>query len=298
MRQFVGQFFWVSTPLSSYVVEGDDSLYAGWQVNVYTITFDRNPGVSLDNEYSYGATNALAFAPGWTFNGFTFLGWAPDSSAKTAATSFTVTGNETLFAIWETAPGATFGPFPDLVKNLSTGKFTLVNPTTNSTGAITYNASCAGKVKVVGNVVTLVSAGNCVITASVAAAPNFGSASVSMNLRITPLIVAKKVFKLSRSVYFKGDSSLLTPTANSILRDIFRVLKGKKNIVISVRGWVKETPDKSYDMSLSNRRAGKIVNSLRTLYAIKGQYSHRGFGISPENNYISRRADIIVTYTN
>jgi outer membrane protein OmpA-like peptidoglycan-associated protein len=286
-----------STALSSYVVEGDDALYAVWQITIYTITFDRNPGASLDNQYNYGATNALTFSPGWTLDGFTFLGWSTDANANTAATAFTVTGNETLFAIWALAPAATFGPFPDLVKNLSIGKFTLVNPTTNSTGTITYQASCAGIVKVVGKVVTLVSAGNCVITATVAAAPNFGRASVSMNLRITPLVVVQKVFKLSRSVYFKGDSSVLTPTANSIMQEIFRILKGKKNIAISVKGWVKETPDKSYDISLSNRRAGNIVNYLRNLLGIKGKFTHRGFGISPENNYTSRRADITVTYT-
>ena len=287
-----------STPLESYVVEGNDSLYAVWEITIYTITFDRNPGASLDNQYNYGATNALSFAPGWTLAGFTFLGWSTDANAKTAATSFTVTGDETLFAIWQVAPAATFGKFPDLVKNLAIGKFTLVNPTTNSPGMITYKASCAGIVKIVGKVVTLVSAGNCVITATVAAAPNFGRASVSMNLRITPKVVTLKQFKLNRSVFFKGDSSVLTPTANAILSEIFNILRGKKNIVVSVKGWVKETPDKSYDISLSNRRAGNIVNSLRNLFGIKGQYVHKGYGISPENNYTSRRADIEITYTN
>jgi outer membrane protein OmpA-like peptidoglycan-associated protein len=119
-----------------------------------------------------------------------------------------------------------------------------------------------------------------------------------MNLRVTPVVVSQKQFKLNRSVYFKGDSSVLTPTARAILLEIFNVLKGKKNIVITVKGWVKETPDKSYDISLSNRRAGNIVNTLRNVLGIKGQYDHRGYGISPENNYTSRRADISITYTN
>lgn len=294
---------WATSPdalaaLDTYVVEGDDSLYAVWQIVSYTITFDRNPGSSLSNQYNYGSTNALTFAPGWTLAGFTFLGWSTDANAKSAATSFIVTGDETLFAIWQTAPAATFGPFPDLVKNLSIGKFTLVNPTTNSPGTITYKATCAGIVKIVGKVVTLISAGTCVITATVSAAPNFGRASVSMNLRVTPVVVSQKQFKLNRSVYFKGDSSVLTPTARAILLEIFNVLKGKKNIVITVKGWVKETPDKSYDISLSNRRAGNIVNTLRNVLGIKGQYDHRGYGISPENNYTSRRADISITYTN
>ncbi len=431
---------------TSYTVIDNAVLYAVWQINSYTITYDKNQGLTANQNYNFGATNALDFANPWTRAGYTFVGWSINQYANLADTSFVVTSNETLFAVWQVSTAATAGGFPNQVKSITLGQYTLVTPTTNSPGTITYSASCVGVATVSGNKVTFLAAGVCQITATIAAAPGFGETTISMTLTITPAVVYvpvtpttgntptitpdpdatikveyktpegkvtvastnstdpnenwslalrgidpsgkttplnnKKqlefvpgskaaasgtgfmpgttvllfigtsslgtasvgangtfttarlipqsltsgflllqvngvtvdnglrsvsvpvVFKrlttgvLNKSVYFLGDSPKVTGQGGRILQDIWSQLKGKKNIVVTVSGWVKETADKSYDLRLSMQRAQNMVHVLRDIYRIKATYSFRGFGISPENTEKSRRADISVTYSN
>jgi hypothetical protein len=41
-----------------------------------------------------------------------------------------------------------------------------------------------------------------------------------------------------------------------------------------------------------------MVHVLRDIYKIKAKFSYKGYGISPEGTDKSRRADIVVTFTN
>jgi uncharacterized repeat protein (TIGR02543 family) len=415
-------------------------------LNSYTITYDKNPGSTEDSSYNYGATNALNFTALWSRDGFAFLGWSIDSTATVADSTYIVTGDATLYAVWEVSSAATFGSFPDRTISVTVGHYTFVAPSTNSSGVISYSTTCSPDViSISGSVVTFVRDGICEITATIAAAPGFGAASISMTLTITPEVVyvhpvtpptpttptvtgstgsltleykkpqgevkltstssadpnenwnlvlhgtdsngkvtpldAQKrleftqgnkaatsgsgfmpntivllfigttelgtvvtdengafsasffiprsqvsgvrimqvtgitnnnvlravslpvVFRnagglIVKAVYFVGDSPKVTGHGGMVLRAIWALLKGKKNIVIVVSGWVKETADKSYDIRLSRERAQNMVHVLRDIFKIKATYSYKGYGISPENTDKSRRADIVVTFKN
>ncbi|GHU63722.1 hypothetical protein AGMMS49983_07820 [Clostridia bacterium] len=100
----------------------DADLYAVWQKNavpptpdVYTVTYHGNGGqtsISDDNSYTPGEVVAVKFSPTPEREAYTFLGWSEDQSAAGAAytadgaTTFTITQNVNLYAVWQenTAP--------------------------------------------------------------------------------------------------------------------------------------------------------------------------------------------------
>ena len=91
-----------TTALSSYTVSSSTTLYAVWQINTYTITYNKNDGsgTTSNQTYDYNSTGALAYDPSWTRAGYTFAGWATTSGATTALGSYTVTGSAILYAVW------------------------------------------------------------------------------------------------------------------------------------------------------------------------------------------------------
>lgn len=80
------------------------TLYAQWQVNSYTVTFDANGGtVSTSTvDVSYGSTYSSMPTP--TRTGFTFTGWytaASGGTKVTTSTEMTSTKDHTLYAQWK-----------------------------------------------------------------------------------------------------------------------------------------------------------------------------------------------------
>ena len=435
-----------TAPATSYTVTADAELYAVWQIEAFTITYDKNTGATEDASFEYGDVSALNHTTAWSRYGFRFVGWSIDPNATEADSSFMVTGSTTLYAVWVVADPASLSEFPNRTKSVTIGSYTLVPPTSNSQGVVTYSANCPGVAIVIGNVVSFLAPGVCQITATVADAPGFSANSITMILTITPAIIyipvtpptgsgptitpdpnsnlyleykkpqgkvtltstngsdpnenwtlilrgldkkgkvtpldAHKrlefesgnkaatsgtgfmpgttvgvflgtkrlgnvltndtgsftaaftipqsikrgilviqvngitnnntvrsvslpvVFKgiglneLKKAVYFLGDSPKVTGHGGMVLQAIWALLKGKKNIVVNVSGWVKETADKSHDIKLSYQRAQNMVHVLRDIYKIKAKYSYKGYGISPEGTDKSRRADIVITFTN
>ncbi len=92
------------------LADEDVVLYAVWEANVYTISYDANGGTGSmdDGEFSYGTVGALS---GNTFEktGHTFLGWALsangeavyDDGVSVADLCSVNNGNVTLYAVWE-----------------------------------------------------------------------------------------------------------------------------------------------------------------------------------------------------
>ena len=71
-------------------VTGDMTLYAGWSINQYTITFDTAGGSAIDPIIQdYGTTINAPAAP--TKTGYTFTGWEPELPATMPAKVMTVT---------------------------------------------------------------------------------------------------------------------------------------------------------------------------------------------------------------
>lgn len=84
-----------------YTPSGSVTLYAIWTPNDYVITYNRNDGsgTTATQTLSYGNSTALSFNPGWTRTGYNFAGWASTNNGS-ALTSYTVTGTDSLYAVW------------------------------------------------------------------------------------------------------------------------------------------------------------------------------------------------------
>ena len=90
-----------------------DDLFAVWEVNKYTVKFDKNAeeanGTMADQSFEYDEEKALT-ANAFTRSGYEFLGWSEDASATTATYTDTQTvknltaekdGEVTLYAVWK-----------------------------------------------------------------------------------------------------------------------------------------------------------------------------------------------------
>ena len=91
-------------------INQDMTLYAAWNANTYTITYNANGGTGEPTPQSYTyapneTINLSSTKP--TRNGYTFLGWSLSSTATSAsysagqAWSRSNTANYTLYAVWK-----------------------------------------------------------------------------------------------------------------------------------------------------------------------------------------------------
>ena len=81
-------------------VTGDITLYAKWNINSYTVSFDSNGGSSVAAQsVTYNTAASKPADPSMT--GYTFAGWFTDKDCKTAYDfNSKVTGDITLYAKW------------------------------------------------------------------------------------------------------------------------------------------------------------------------------------------------------
>jgi uncharacterized repeat protein (TIGR02543 family) len=109
-----------------------------------------------------------------------------------------------------------------------------------------------------------------------------------------PPVVGPK--KLTITVYFKGDSAVLTAATKTALKKLsIQARAYGRASAITIIGRVKETNDKSYDMRLSKQRATNVAAYLKKL-GVNGTYKVIAAGISPENKAISRRVDGVLVW--
>ena len=110
-------------------VSGNMTLYAKWNINQYTVTFNTNGGSDVDFlSVDYGDTVTKPADP--TRDGYTFAGWYSDESLATAWNfeTDTVSKDTTLYAKWTEIPTYTV-----TVAASSHGSVT-VNPTSAAAG--------------------------------------------------------------------------------------------------------------------------------------------------------------------
>ncbi len=90
----------------AFTTNADTTLYAVWKANTYTVSYNANGGTNAPNAQIKTHDVALTlFSTIPTRDGYTFLGWATNSSTTTATyqagDSFTANANTTLYAVWE-----------------------------------------------------------------------------------------------------------------------------------------------------------------------------------------------------
>ena len=102
----------------SDIVANSTNLYAIWQINKYTITFNRNSsdnsikinGESTENYHITEKYLENVALPAATRNGYTLLGWSENptdttvDASGTVGTTVTITEDKTYYAIWEANP--------------------------------------------------------------------------------------------------------------------------------------------------------------------------------------------------
>ena len=90
---------------SSFAPTDDVTLYAVWQRNTYTVSFDANGGAGAPAaQTKTHGTGLVLSSTEPTRSGYSFAGWAVTSTATAAAyapgATYTVDANVTLYAVW------------------------------------------------------------------------------------------------------------------------------------------------------------------------------------------------------
>lgn len=92
----------------TYTTNATDTLYAVWQANTYTVSYNANGGSGAPSSQTktYGKTLTLSNTVPTRTN-YNFIGWATSSTATTASYqaggSYTKNSAATLYAVWELA---------------------------------------------------------------------------------------------------------------------------------------------------------------------------------------------------
>lgn len=85
-------------------ITADQTLYAHWTANTYTVTFNTNGGTTPTASKSVTYASTYGTLPTPTRSGYAFLGWYTAASGGTQVTSSTtvsITANQTLYAHWK-----------------------------------------------------------------------------------------------------------------------------------------------------------------------------------------------------
>ena len=90
----------------SYTANSGTTLYAVWQINTYTVSYNANGGSGAPSaQTKTHGTNLTLSTTKPTRTGYTFLGWATSASATSATysagSSYTSNSATTLYAVWK-----------------------------------------------------------------------------------------------------------------------------------------------------------------------------------------------------
>lgn len=299
------------SPNSSYSPTGHQVLYAIWDADSITVSYNVNGGsgtTPADQTGYYGRTIDLAGSGGFTNGTLIFQSW--NTQANGSGTNYGAdelnfalpSANITLYAIWSApyfavefepnggtnAPSDQYAAPAQTVVIPSTAPVLAEHDFTAWTDVSTGNTYSAGSsITMPNSNVTLVA--NYVRRSSVG---NGGGAITTPPVVTPPTGVITYPKKLNLTVYFKGDRSYLTSEAKLALKKLAATAKKYGYATsITIYGRVKETNDKSYDAKLSKARATNVAAYIKKL-GVSGIFKIIAAGISPENKPVSRRVDM------
>lgn len=89
---------------SKVTITANQTLYAQWRLNSYTVTLDANGGTVSNDSATVTYSKGYGTLPKPVRDGYTFLGWftaADGGTEVTASTTVTTNKNHTLYAHWE-----------------------------------------------------------------------------------------------------------------------------------------------------------------------------------------------------
>jgi uncharacterized protein YjdB len=101
------------------------------------------------------------------------------------------------------------------VKTFRDASFSIVDPSSNSDGLITYTSSDATVANISGDIITIIGAGNAVITAVQASTDDYTSATITALFAVNPLRTVLGNFAVAAKIIGEGDFSIVRPTSDS-----------------------------------------------------------------------------------
>ena len=129
-------------------VTNNITLYALWDANYYTVSFEANGGSPVPGQQNIAYNSKVVKPAGMTNTGYGLDGWYTEADFENLwhFGSDVVTGNITLYAKWEPATAVTGASFADKIQWLaanaeSGGNYTVEVDADESTGPITFSYS-------------------------------------------------------------------------------------------------------------------------------------------------------------
>ena len=181
---------------------------------------------------TYGDANFIISVPTSNSTGAITLSSSNTSVATISGTTITIirAGNTTITASQagdtNYDPGATttvltvnkatpiLGTLANITKNYGDPSFTLTNPTSNSTGAITFASSNTAVATISGNTVTIVGAGTATITATQVTDANYLAGTTTATLTVNKLTPVLSNFNAITKTTDNGPFSLTAPVSS------------------------------------------------------------------------------------
>jgi hypothetical protein len=171
------------------------------------------PSSNSDGAFTYTSSNADVA----TIDGNTVTIVGRGTSSITARQSSTT--NYTLGTITSTLQvnliPTVLTNFAVATKTFGDETFTIVPPTTNSDGAFTYTSSDITVATIEDDVVTIVGAGNAIISAVQASTNSYASATVTALFAVDPIRTVLSNFSVPAKIIGEGDFSISRPTTAS-----------------------------------------------------------------------------------
>jgi len=100
-------------------------------------------------------------------------------------------------------------------KIVGNAPFSLVNPTTNSNGIITYTSSDLTVATVSGNTITIVGVGSCIIIADQSSTSNYLAGTITASFQVNQITTVLSGFSVPAKQFANADFNLVAPTTNS-----------------------------------------------------------------------------------
>ena len=118
-------------------------------------------------------------------NILTFVGAGNATLTATQAASGNYSSEAITANIVVNGIAPSIGNMLDITQNFGSAPYTITDPTSTSPGSFSYTTSDANVATVVGNTITIVGDGTCIITCDQAAVGNYTSGSVQFNFTVT-----------------------------------------------------------------------------------------------------------------
>jgi hypothetical protein len=176
----------------------------------FTLT---SPTSNSSGTYNYESSNLAVASIAGDMVTIVGAGTTTIKATQVATTNYKSKIITDPFVVNPIAP--TLTAFTIASKDFGSVPFTLTSPTSNSSGAFSYESSNRAVASITGDVVTIVGAGTTTITATQAATTNYTSKTITASLVVNPIDPTLTAFTIASKDFGSVPFTLTSPTSNS-----------------------------------------------------------------------------------